>query len=363
MKQNKIKQTDKANVSSNYFLILLCLCAFTIATEYYISYLIFLEKISLITFLIIHLIISILLLTVCLIIQFLKIDKRLFLYLFFLTLITGILGSIICFITAITCWIFYRNADLNWLFDLSLLEEETENEKLYFRLLSSQEDFTDKSNLASLSDVITGGTTHQKRLVIAKIAKYFSPNLAKLLRQAVTNKENSIRVQAATVIANIESTFSKKLIALESSLKNEPKNPEVLYSLAQHCDTYAYCGILTDESYINEFYKKAIEYYSAYQKVTSKNSKNIDLTLGRLYLRINENQKALKKLNLVLKAQENNYINPQIFLWYLEVLYRLKEYAKLSEFCIVYKDKINGDAAAEIMAMESVTLWTKPNET
>ena len=85
------------------------------------------------------------------------------------------------------------------------------------------------------------------------------------------------------------------------------------------------------------------------------------LTLARLNLRVFNNEAALKYLDLILKVKAGE-ITPQLFLWYVEVLYRLNRYPEIHQFCISYKYRVKGDAAAEEMAKSTIDLWISSNE-
>ena len=71
------------------------------------------------------------------------------------------------------------------------------------------------------ADIIKYGTIIEKQKVLIKIKKYFKPEFTSLLFEAVNDSDNSIRVQAAAIIASIEENFMKEYKELELKLKNE----------------------------------------------------------------------------------------------------------------------------------------------
>ena len=361
MSVNQLKKENYlASTKWGYFGFVNLIALIVLLIEGYLALLFSAKEINITELIVYHLSLSVLLLIICVVMYLFKIDTRLYWLIFFMTSIAAVIGAFIAVISCLICMLFHKSADLDWLYELDLDDTESENEQLYYRLIASQEDFADKSDLTPISEIILEGSTQEKRLVIGKMARYFSPKFAQLLRQAVKSKENSIRVQAATVIANIESTFSKKLIALENELEQDEDSPEVLYKLAKHCDTYAYCGILTDSKLIEQYYRQSIKYYQKYQSVAQNYSEALSLTLGRLSIRLNNNKEALQYLDIVLsKKTDSEKISPQLFLWYIEVLYRLDDYSKITKFCTDYCNRISGNAAAERMAEEAIELWTK----
>ncbi|MDC0535317.1 hypothetical protein OAO18_05825 [Francisellaceae bacterium] len=353
--------SNLASTKLNYFLGVIFTGCIVLLLESYATYLYFLGEISITSLIVIHIVICLLLSIVCGLMYFFKSDVRLYLYLLFMTSVAAIIGAGISLLTSIMCWVSYKNIDPDWLYKIGLEDEEGENERLYDRLISSQEDFTEKGDIVPISEVLEEGSTSEQRLIIAKMARYFSPRFSKLLRQAVKSKENSIRVQAATVIANIESTFSKKLIELEKLYSEDEKSPDTAYKLAQHCDTYAYCGILTDAEKVEHFYLRAIGYYKLYQKLSGDNSEEISLALARLNIRVNNNKEALKYLDIIIKGK-NGLLTPQLFLWYVEVLYCLRKYSEINQFCQSYQNNVKGDAATEEMAKATMDLWMHTSE-
>ena len=82
------------------------------------------------------------------------------------------------------------------------------------------------SHVEPFNDILSGGSVVQKQLALAKIARYFRPNLAPLLLQAIHDPDAAVRVQAATAMARIERDFMKRRMDLEKKLAGQPHSDD-----------------------------------------------------------------------------------------------------------------------------------------
>lgn len=68
------------------------------------------------------------------------------------------------------------------------------------------------------------GSLDQKQGVLDVIAQNFNPALAPILRSALEDRENLVRVHAASIIAKIDRDFELRKKSWKLSLLKSPKN-------------------------------------------------------------------------------------------------------------------------------------------
>src|SRR6185436_344770 len=129
-------------------------------------------------------------------------------------------------------------------------------------------DGLDTSSVAPFSDILFFGTLAQKQELISLMSRSFQPAFAPVLRAALDDANNAIRVQAASAITLIEDDFMRRSLSLASSVREKPGDPELLLKQARLHDDYARSGIL-DRDRERDSRKKALETYREYLRINA----------------------------------------------------------------------------------------------
>ncbi|HTI80386.1 MAG TPA: hypothetical protein VL614_08030 [Acetobacteraceae bacterium] len=93
-------------------------------------------------------------------------------------------------------------------------------------------------------DIMIEGTRLEKLDALGVISRRYAPAFAVTLRRALQDSDNSVRVLAATVLAQQHGIFAKRIGALQARAKEDPGNPEVRRGLGQAGLAYADSGLL-----------------------------------------------------------------------------------------------------------------------
>jgi hypothetical protein len=93
-----------------------------------------------------------------------------------------------------------------------------------------------------LMDILEMGDELQKQEVVALVTRSFRPALAPLLKRALEDSSNAIRVQAATAMARIEGRFLHRAMQLDQLAAKKPGSSDVARDLAHLYDDYV-CSI------------------------------------------------------------------------------------------------------------------------
>ena len=95
-----------------------------------------------------------------------------------------------------------------------------------------------------LLDVIIEGTQFEKFDALSLISKHYAPALAPALQRALQDKDGSIRVLAATVMAQLHNGYIERIGALQAAAQTAPECSKHWNELAQAHLDYAGSGLL-----------------------------------------------------------------------------------------------------------------------
>jgi hypothetical protein len=95
-----------------------------------------------------------------------------------------------------------------------------------------------------LLDVVIEGTTVEKLDALSLISKRYVPTLAPALKRALEDNDSSVRVLAATVIAQQHNAYTKRIGALQAVARAAPESANDWSELAQAHFDYAASGLL-----------------------------------------------------------------------------------------------------------------------
>lgn len=181
-----------------------------------------------------------------------------------------------------------------------------------------------------LMDVIKLGSDDKKREAILKILRNYDPGFAPILKMALEDDHNSIRVQAATAMTKLKKTYYTTSVKLERLRREWPDKNSISLELAKHYDDYAFSGLLDDKQ-AAEYQQLSYEYYEEFIDYEPQDSPLIPkakLRMARLLLRMDKLDEACTHFQHLINE------NPEpsdAYLWYGECLYRMGRYDILRE--------------------------------
>jgi hypothetical protein len=265
---------------------------------------------------------------------------------------TGPFGAAACLIMPLVYLFCARKVTTptEWINNL-FLQEDDENE-LYERLVLGLDNTSTKHNIEPYRDIISCGTMIQKQTAIAKMTRYFNPEFAPILLQALTDLNASVRVQAAASLAKIEHNFASKYVQLEKSLKGIAYSDPAWLALARVYEDYANTGLL-DEYSQQTMRMKAQGIYESYLHCT-KDTK-VQTQLANLYMKQGQADKANHLLHNIIKAEDD--APATTILCYIESLFSLQKFAELRVIINRYMSELSRIKDYQYDIEELLYLW------
>ncbi len=207
-------------------------------------------------------------------------------------------------------------------------EHKTLAQTVYDRITFGRDQAGEGYSVTYLMDVIKMGNDEKKREAIFKILRNYDPSFAPLLKMALEDKHNAIRVQAATAITKLKNTFFSQSVKLERLRRDWPKKNIILLELAKHYDNYAFSGLLDDKQE-TENRLLSLHYYKEFIMQEPEDTPQVlevHQLLGRLLFRRGKIEEASRQFE---KLRTAGYATSDVNLWYSECLFNLKRYAEL----------------------------------
>lgn len=206
---------------------------------------------------------------------------------------------------------------------------------------------------ASFADIIRHGTLEEKQAVLSIAGKSFKPSFAPIVRLALQDETNAVRVQAATAIAIVETRFADKLVELTKDIAEGDPDGAKRLALARLYDDYAFTGLLDGEREARNR-ERAIEGYEAHLRRTPRDAKT-KLALGRILLRSKRYEDASHWLE---SAIEDSGQKPELAIWYMESLFHLRRFEDLRRWAEHYAADFEKPESTFPMSAEgAVRLW------
>ena len=209
-----------------------------------------------------------------------------------------------------------------------------------------------EGDLAAFADVLAFGSLEQKQELIALVSRRYRPVFAPILKKALNDANNAVRVQAATAISKLEHAFFARTVELERAAGRGGKRRAALLELARHYDDYSYAGIL-DASRADENRALALAAYRRYLEAWPDDAA-ARLAVGRLLLRSRRCEEAAAWLE---ESFRSGLEGAQAHLYYMECLYETRRYAELREFSRPRRAGFESLSDFPAAAVEAVALW------
>lgn len=205
------------------------------------------------------------------------------------------------------------------------------------------------------NDIMLYGSLRDKQAVVSMINQNFQPVLAPILRLAFRDKNNSLRVQAASVITKIEESFLAKTMRLEQEAKEHPQDVSVLLRYARHFDDYTFTGLLDPERERDNRIKATETYHRILALHPEESAAR--LALSRIMIRQGH---LIDAASLIEETFAMGQITQPMLLWYFETLFLLKRYDDLERTIHEYGPRFMDEERYSVTVLETVKLWCVP---
>lgn len=205
------------------------------------------------------------------------------LLLLILTIGAGPFGAGTFILTALLQSVFglFATPEKIWIEGLFPQSDIKPFEEIIQRIRSRWDDYSHLNEASSFTNLFTFGSLLDKQKVLDVIATDFDPQYAPLLRAALKDSQNAVRIQAAAITTKIDYDFSNAVKKLEKKHEESPHDLTTLLHLAELLQAYALAGIL-DHFRQKEINALALHYYRVYFQTVPEKNKNIWLTIARL---------------------------------------------------------------------------------
>ena len=270
--------------------------------------------------------------------DFKPIDSRLIWFglLTALCALASALGVGLCLIAALAHRYFLTKAQPfdDWYAELFPEEEHALAEDLYGDLLRTLHRLSGPQYVVPFIDVIRHGSRDQKQMAIGLMSRHFRREFAPALREALGDTDNSVRIQAATAIANVENRFYERLQQLRKLAEEEP-SPATELQLARQFDDYAFTGLLDADREMRNREEALVRYQSYLEQ--RPDDVRANLALVRLYVKMD---KPLEALTALERAPRGTVNSMEMAAWRMEALYRIGGFEAIRG---IAKDLVDGE--------------------
>ena len=228
----------------------------------------------------------------------------------------------------------------------------SEPQTIYDSITEGLDENPSAYSVMPFADVMRLGSENQKRWALAKMTSRFSPRFAEAFKAALSDSNNTIRVQAATAIAKVEREFAAKLSRIEMARTKQPNDPMLTLALAKFYDDYAFTGVLDGElEKLNR--SRAISAYKTYLQ-QDPNSSEAWVAIGRLLYR---DQQWAEAAEWFRAALDRGWKMNSMVLWYFECLFRLGQHRELRRAILELGRGITTQEDLPADVRDAVTLW------
>jgi hypothetical protein len=260
----------------------------------------------------------------------------------------GPFGAGMCLLT---CFLYGFNVKvaapfMEWFASLFPEDAESLGKHVYERIRAGYERAPEQIAVEPFRDILAYGSFAQKQAALVKMTLHFRPQFVPLMRRALNDTDNAVRVQAATAIAKIERDYLQLAVKLEKEHARQPDNLIQLARFAAFCEGYADSGI-SDALGQQAYRAKAIALYNELQQKTGE-SPETDEALARLYGHTQEPERACFHFERALAARETP--TPELLHSYAETLYRMQAYGRLRKLASRFKTDIPDPNTAALLA-------------
>lgn len=234
-------------------------------------------------------------------------------------------------------------------------ENETESQRLFERVIYGQDVYNPEKLPLIYHDVLAFGTEKQKREVIERMLRHFRSEFSLLLKQALNDQANSIRVIAATAVTRIDKQYDDDCKKLEKKYQRDPKNLHSILTLAKQCQEYASLEFIDIERQ-KKLNNRALELFQEGQKIAPEDI-NIATVIAEYHIQQKEYKEAFAILNPFMEKSVE--IGISALKCYLSSLFLLKEYEEIRSLCKKYQLDIFDNPLELDTMLYLLVLWKR----
>lgn len=268
--------------------------------------------------------------------------------------VAGIFGAVGALLGFLSTVLFRARSHrfAEWYETIFPTDTTSDSQVIYDSIMEGLDENPSAYSVMPFADVMRLGSENQKRRALAKMTSRFSPRFANAFKAALSDNNNTIRVQAATAIAKVEREFANKLERIELARATDPSNPMLTLALAKFYDDYAFTGVLDGElEKLNR--ERSIAAYKAYL-VQDPNSAEAWIAVGRLLFRSRQWSEAAEWFR---HALDRGWKVNSMVLWYFECLFRLGQHRDLRRAILEYGRGIATQEDLPRDVRDAVSLW------
>jgi len=260
-----------------------------------------------------------------------------------LTLATATLGPLGAagFLVAMAMYLAFKNhpTPLPELYDSIFPVVDKEGmEHLFDQLIAGGPHGPDSGSIVPFMEILGKGTEKQKQAMLVLVINHYDGKFAPVLKEALKDKDPSVRVLAAMGMTKIEHKFTQQNLNLEKSA-GQASPPEGIHkNLGQLYDDYIHSGIL-DPLRESEFREKAIVNYTQHLSYHPEDLE-LRLTVNRMLLKSGKIAEAADGFE---ESIQNGFKTPNLLFWYFECLFRLGRFGKLREQVLEHEDLLRAN--------------------
>lgn len=237
----------------------------------------------------------------------------------------GIIGSFIFFLVSYLYKLRNITFD-NWYHQLFPSIHLAKPNEIYDRIKAGWDDYLKKRDVEPLYNMFICGDLSIKQEVIELIAQNYYPPLSKLLRLALTDKSNTVRVQSASIISHIKKVYEYNYEEAKTESQQAPMNHALSRKMLLYLFDLLDSNILDEITY-QEYLYDAYPLCEHYLKQNPDDIKIMEMFFKVLFY--SQHYDMAKKwvddkIGITRLTQE-------MLPYYLEILYRLKEYTLFEE--------------------------------
>ncbi len=279
--------------------------------------------------------------------------RHLYMLLMCFTAVLGVFGAAGILLTIILQHNFKKRSVDDWFSQIFPDDPTSDGELLVDELLRFGHLADQQPPVIPFNETLALGTANQKMHMIGLMGRNFHPSFARSLKLALQDRDNAVRVQAATAIAAIEDRYSMQLQVLEAKHHKDPQDMNTVRALATLHDNYAFSGILDD---VREAEHRDVA-LALYKQCLSYNPEDeqLCLAIGRIYHR-NGNTHAL--VEWMHECLEKGMEHPSILTWLLEGYFIKRDYASVSAMAKRYHGELSDQTMLPLEIREAVEAWS-----
>lgn len=210
----------------------------------------------------------------------------------------------------------------------------------------------DRGSVAPFADILAFGTIGQKQELIGLMANEFQPAFAPVLRLALDDPDNAIRVQAASAVTRVEHHFLTRSEELGEAVRADPADPSKVRALAAFHADYGSAGIF-DAERGRQARAQAISAYVDYICLVPDDDE-ARAAIGGLLLQDGRSEEASTWLVGSL-AQAN--ARPHVLLLYMDAQYRLGCFSEVRRLAAAYYEEMKAKDDVPLVVLEMMRLW------